>query len=534
MTDFIVAFVGLPSSGKSSVINSLVLKRLLQSGVCRTTTEFKQIEHNIIDDNNNKFKVFDLPGICDSEENDTNFNDLTYAHITNSNLIIWTSDVNKAFITTHEVNEYNKLKNYIKKLEDDSGTLYHLIIMLSKCDKDTKPKKTKKSSKRTTEEIEDSEEDTDINDLIHKVKEKFPDEDIILYNAYGRSYFHKNTSTTLKTFVKKMIGEPTKNNIIFDISKYIKTFQKDQQSSYYNKFLKMYDDFINNKIDNIMIYWNNITYEQQKDHLLEICNINYSEVNYKRFTYINLVSDKFIKDHEIIRNKLLDWYLTIIKHKDYLTNGYKQYSKEDIIELFIEHYSYLSKDKKINIYNNLLFENKITDYDMIIQLIKKIYSYGYDRTELAFYDTFNEYIMKYNKDEFNIFYNKMKQLLVELDLIIPTELNIYDRFDYYINKLNELKDNEDYILLNKLEILDCLYNNNSKVSKFYNFSRFNNFGIPYERLKFNNKYLEAINKIWLQIYSNIKIEFNGNNYNEFVSIDKTELLYNFIYDNELD
>ena len=49
MSDFIISFVGLPSSGKSSIINSLVLKRLLQSGVCRTTTEFKLIEENIFD-----------------------------------------------------------------------------------------------------------------------------------------------------------------------------------------------------------------------------------------------------------------------------------------------------------------------------------------------------------------------------------------------------------------------------------------------------------------------------------------------------
>ena len=89
MSDFIVSFVGLPSSGKSSIINSLVFKRLLQSGICRTTTKFKLIDDYIIDDNNNKFKVYDFPGICDSEEKDNNiFNNLTYKHINKSNLII--------------------------------------------------------------------------------------------------------------------------------------------------------------------------------------------------------------------------------------------------------------------------------------------------------------------------------------------------------------------------------------------------------------------------------------------------------------
>ena len=108
--DFVTAFVGLPSSGKSSIINSLCFKRLLQSGVCRTTTEYKKLDIDIFDDFNNKFKVIDLPGISDSEENEMKFNDLTYTHIIDANLIVWVSDVHKSFITTHEVDEYNKLK----------------------------------------------------------------------------------------------------------------------------------------------------------------------------------------------------------------------------------------------------------------------------------------------------------------------------------------------------------------------------------------------------------------------------------------
>ena len=88
MTDFKVAFIGLPSSGKSSIINSLIGKRLLESGVCRTTTEYNLLDDIIEDDNENKFKVIDLPGICDSEESDSNFNELTYKYIKDANLII--------------------------------------------------------------------------------------------------------------------------------------------------------------------------------------------------------------------------------------------------------------------------------------------------------------------------------------------------------------------------------------------------------------------------------------------------------------
>ena len=132
MSHFTVAFIGLPSSGKSSIINSLIGKRILESGICRTTTEYNLLDNIIEDDNNNKFQVMDLPGICDSEEHNVNFNELTNKHIINANLIIWISDVNKVFITTYKVNEYNRI---LDDASNETGKLYYLIIMLSKCDK---------------------------------------------------------------------------------------------------------------------------------------------------------------------------------------------------------------------------------------------------------------------------------------------------------------------------------------------------------------------------------------------------------------
>ena len=49
MENYIIAFVGLPSSGKSSLL-----------GICRTTTEAQLISDEIIDDDNNKFNVIYL------------------------------------------------------------------------------------------------------------------------------------------------------------------------------------------------------------------------------------------------------------------------------------------------------------------------------------------------------------------------------------------------------------------------------------------------------------------------------------------
>ena len=264
MSDFIVAFVGLPSSGKSSIINSLCFKRIQQTGICRTTTEYKLIDDTLIDDANNKFKVIDLPGICDSEENiksseGTDFNKLTYDHIKNANLIIWTSDINKAFITTHEVEEFNNIKEYIKKRTESTGKLYYIIIMLSKCDKLYSIKKEKKEFIKTNnDEIEDSDEETNINDVIDKVKQKFPNDVILLFNAFGRSYHNKKSSATLKKFIEKTFnGIPTNHNIKFDISNYTKKHNVEQQKLYYNHFLKSFEDYVNDKItiDTIKEKW---------------------------------------------------------------------------------------------------------------------------------------------------------------------------------------------------------------------------------------------------------------------------------------
>jgi ribosome biogenesis GTPase A len=77
-TPLVVGFIGLPSAGKSSIINSLVGKRILHSGVCRTTTEVHLIgeengfgfpkdrfhEHSVKTDDGVEITILDLPGVA--------------------------------------------------------------------------------------------------------------------------------------------------------------------------------------------------------------------------------------------------------------------------------------------------------------------------------------------------------------------------------------------------------------------------------------------------------------------------------------
>ncbi len=85
-----VGFAGLPSAGKSTMINALAGKRVLESGICRTTTEVcvvgatntvgaqKWAPTKLESDDGVEFCALDLPGICDAEDQRTKT--ATYLH----------------------------------------------------------------------------------------------------------------------------------------------------------------------------------------------------------------------------------------------------------------------------------------------------------------------------------------------------------------------------------------------------------------------------------------------------------------------
>ena len=112
--------------------------------------------------------------------------------------------------------------------------------MLSK-----KKKKVKKSIKNK-KEISDSDEDTDLSDLVKKVREKLPDEDIILFNAFGRIKYDNKTSENLKKIIKGI--SPTNNNISFSIKKYCFQIKERQEISFVDKFNERINLYLENKI----------------------------------------------------------------------------------------------------------------------------------------------------------------------------------------------------------------------------------------------------------------------------------------------
>jgi len=146
----IVGFAGLPSAGKSTMINALAGKRILQSGVCRTTTEVflvgdkrkdlripgmqaKFVQAYLRSDDGVEFYALDLPGVCDAEDIGAAFDSATIEWAAKCSVVAWVTDARTAFLTNHEVAALGRVRAAIQRMADD-GVLCQLVVVLSKYD----------------------------------------------------------------------------------------------------------------------------------------------------------------------------------------------------------------------------------------------------------------------------------------------------------------------------------------------------------------------------------------------------------------
>ena len=170
----------MPSAGKSTLINSLIGKRMLRTGVCRTTKEVHVIgpadlfnvgegrfhEHAPMCDDDISFSIVDLPGVADAENNGTgenDFNEVSLAWSTNCDVLCWyaaaglkhadaavherrlSQGVGRAdgIPHTHEQEEFDKIHDHLVNVSRETDALYQMCIVLSKYDYDDEhsPKK---------------------------------------------------------------------------------------------------------------------------------------------------------------------------------------------------------------------------------------------------------------------------------------------------------------------------------------------------------------------------------------------------------
>lgn len=252
-----VCFIGLPSAGKTTLVNSLIGKRVLHTGLCRTTLKpniigniskdspFNILENDIYEydiksDDGIMMNIIDLPGICDlddiKKDDKTDFNTITHKWVKNADVIYWVSDATTAFQTTHEKNEFDNILSILETEKKENGTLFQLGIMLTKFDKHEHNEESNTDDEFeliSNDEIQDYSEETTIDDSFNRVMELFQDYNIkvIKYNAFGR-ILHKNSTKTLRNLIKRQDPYASKENIDFKIGWVLDNFYEKQQKTY--------------------------------------------------------------------------------------------------------------------------------------------------------------------------------------------------------------------------------------------------------------------------------------------------------------
>ena len=456
--------------------------------------------------------------------------------------------------------------------------------MLSKCDKLYSIKKEKKESiKNNNDEIEDSDEETNINDVIDKVKQKFPNDVILLFNAFGRSYHNKKSSATLKKFIEKTFnGIPTNHNIKFDISNYMK-YELEQQKLYYTHFLKSFEDYVNDKItiDTVKEKWNKVNDEDKCKIITELCQLKELEKNIltsrhvKIYEYIIMVCDmnKKYETNYFINKILIYIYIYLICHISYhyinnknpekinydynlldpstcyhyshlcaftskiINIYYKKYeTSQNIVKIFIslcqqfiQQYKLMSYSFHSDFIDYLIFSPHITQITGVIFLLKISDSFWDIAFQPSFKLSFNNMINN-NISDFPMIFNKLEKFLLYTGLI--TKLNDCN-YDEYIEFLKNITSCENTILLYKLKIIKLILNNqiyydnaNIASNSFYTvYKELMHPKIPYHRIKNNTECNNLLDAFWTKVYSNIKIEYNSSLFEYFVPISIEELLY---------
>ena len=579
-----VAFVGLPSSGKSTIINSLVHKRVAETGICRTTTEQKVVKDLIKDDDGNEFVIIDLPGMCDSEEtSDNKFREMTYTSIAQANLIFWVSDVTKAFITTHEVTEFNKLRDHLSTLGRETSKLYDVAIILSKCgekyDEDTiqwnsddsDDDEAKNDNSDNEKEITTKREDTGISDIIKNVHNKFPTEiKIKIFNAHGRCYHHGNSTGVLKKFVKNLLGSaPSSNNTEFTITDFIKSYDTRSDTYCDTVFVEQFEDFlnsenakydlqssrlkiINEKFDKITGKFAKMSVTKRDIFAKKFCVTNYN----KKFYYGLFKFNMFIHENYPKYIVLLDircnviFFLIHILHgnnyslPDNLMADYKD--AENVCGNIKKYFTEMNNADRKEVYQlikliindtvnggNLKFiRDSLYHYKLVMLLhnVCDIQTSAYCYTMIK--QLFNEYANRLATDTtialkfFDIIHTWTKEYMDTYLKFVPSAFESTESISKYFELFEKRASSNYYILLNKIEAIYTMLKKISEIPITVHYKYIITSDNPiFKRIAITDHFEELVRKTMLQIYENIEYPVKIDRISDIVPLSYTELLY---------
>jgi hypothetical protein len=209
------------------MINSVAGKRVLESGICRTTTELclvgatntvgaqTWVPTKLESDDGVEFCALDLPGTCDAEDASGSFNKVTREWATKCDVVVWVTDARTAFLTTHEAREYAALRAAIQEKADEDGTLYQFCIVLAKYDASVGPRAPQSVIRLLEGEIRADTEDTTVEACFARVARMFPETRIVKFSAFAR--IMKFGSDALRALVSASSASSSGTNGTLDL-----------------------------------------------------------------------------------------------------------------------------------------------------------------------------------------------------------------------------------------------------------------------------------------------------------------------------
>jgi GTPase SAR1 family protein len=237
-----ICLVGLPSSGKSTFVNSICNKRIIQSGVDRTTTNIthlssdlddsiaNNIKIDVLSDDGFKFELIDLPGVSDSQDVKKEYDDLAEKYVYESDIIIWVSDSRTAFVHAYEKEYFDKLYEKIQNYCVQKGSYKRICILLSKYEYSGKLSSKNTNGQRKKHDEIDDDEDTSYEDIANRVMKMYENKNIHImkYSSFSKIINNRNSSQMLLKLVQKYTNSAPNANNKFNLSWYFDNLHQKQ------------------------------------------------------------------------------------------------------------------------------------------------------------------------------------------------------------------------------------------------------------------------------------------------------------------